>query len=321
MAGRWAKGLVEDRCSRRAFLRAAGATAALASFGTLGCLGTTGPAAGPAASVTTPSTALRTGLVVAVDEDPAKLVDRALDAFGGLSGIIKKGDRVVVKANYSFKNIPESSNQPDVLARIMQHCSDAGASSVTAVDYTIDAPEMCLAKSGIKNAVEAAGFKAIDLNTHEFIDTAVNGSSLRSCRIVKDVLDADVFVNVPVVKSHGSTLLTASMKNLMGIIRDRGAFHSGDLDACIADLAAYAKPSLVIADAYRVLRTGGPQGGADSTIDHPHALVVGRDMVAVDAYAASFLGLKPEEVPHIMAAYKAGAGQYDLSKMDVKRIE
>ena len=95
MAGRWAKGLVEDRCSRRAFLRAAGATAALASFGTLGCLGTTGPAAGPAASVATPSTALRTGLVVAVDEDPARLVDRALDAFGGLSGIIKKGDRVV----------------------------------------------------------------------------------------------------------------------------------------------------------------------------------------------------------------------------------
>ena len=140
MAGRWAKGLVEDHCSRRAFLRAAGATAALASFGTLGCLGTTGPAAGPAASVATPSTALRTGLVVAVDDDPARLVDRALDAFGGLAGIIKKGDNVVVKANYSFKNIPESSNQPEVLARIMHHCSDAGASSVTAVDYTIDCP-------------------------------------------------------------------------------------------------------------------------------------------------------------------------------------
>ncbi len=250
-----------------------------------------------------------------------KLVDKALDAFGGLADIIKKGDRVVVKANYSFKNIPESSNQPEVLARIMQRCSDAGASSVTAIDYTIDAPELCLAKSGIKNAVEAAGFKAIDLNTHEFVDTAINGSSLKSCRIVKDVLDADVFVNVPVVKSHGSTLLTASMKNLMGIIKDRGAFHSGDLDACIADLAAYAKPSLVIADAYRVLRTDGPQGGPDSTIDHPHALVVGHDMVAVDAYSASFLDLKPEDVPHIMEAYKAGAGQYDLSKVEIKRIE
>lgn len=309
---------MEDCYSRRAVLRAAGTAAALASLGTLGCLGTTGPSATPTVSATT---SLKKGLVVAVDEDPARLVDRALDAFGGLAGIIKRGDRVVVKANYSFKSIPESSNQPEVLARIMHRCSDAGASSVTAVDYTIDAPELCLAKSGIKNAVEAAGFKAIDLNMHEFVDTAVNGSSLKSCRIVKDVLDADVFLNVPVVKSHGNTLLTASMKNLMGIIRDRGAFHSGDLDACIADLAAYAKPSLVIADAYRVLRTGGPQGGPDSAIDHPHALVVGHDMVAVDAYSASFLGLKPEDVPHIMAAYKAGAGQYDLSKMDITRIE
>ena len=258
---------------------------------------------------------------MAVDEDPVKLVDRALDAFGGLGNIIKKGDRVVVKANYSFKNIPESSNQPQVLARIMKHCSDAGASGVTAIDYTIDSPELCLAKSGIKKAVEAAGFKAIDLNTHEFVDTAINGLSLKSCRIVKDVLDADVFVNVPVVKGHGSTQITASMKNLMGIIRDRGAFHSGDLDTCIADLAAYAKPSLVIADAYRVLKTDGPQGGPDSIIDTPHALVVGHDMVAVDAYSASFLGLKPEDVPHIMEAYRAGAGEYDLSKVDIKRIE
>jgi uncharacterized protein (DUF362 family) len=111
------------------------------------------------------------------------------------------------------------------------------------------------------------------------------------------------------------------MKNLMGIIKDRGAFHSGDLDGCIADLAAYAKPSLVIADAYRVLRTDGPQGGPGSTIDQPHSLVVGHDMVAVDAYCASFLGLKPEDVPHIMDAYKAGVGQYDLSKVDLKRVE
>lgn len=318
MTGRWARGLAEDSYSRRAILRAAGTAAALASFGTLGCLGTSGPAATPVASAVA---SLKKGLVVAVDEDPAKLVDKALDAFGGLSGIINKGDSVVVKANYSFKNIPESSNQPEVLVRIMQRCSEAGASSVTAIDYTIDASGMCLAKSGIKSAVEAAGFKAIDLKTHEFTDTAINGQSLKSCSIAKDVLDADVFVNVPVVKSHDSTLLTASMKNLMGIIRDRGAFHAGDLDACIAELAAYARPSLVIADAYRVLRTGGPQGGPDSIIDQPHALVVGHDMVAVDAYSASFLGLKPEDVPHIMAAYKAGAGEYDLAKAGIARIE
>lgn len=326
MTGRWAKGLLEGMYSRRQFLQAAGAAAVMASMGTLGCAGASGPIAspsGPAASPTSAATLRMAGngsLVVAVDPDPTALVDRALDAFGGLSGVVRKGDRVVVKANFSFKSIPESSNHPGVLSRIMQRCSDAGASSVTAVDYTIDAPEMCLAKSGIKKEVEAAGFKAIALNGREFVETQIGGTALRSCRIARDVLDADALVNVPVIKSHGSTRLTASMKNLMGIVRDRGAFHAGDLDRCIADLAAYAKPSLVIADAYRVLKTRGPQGGPKSEISQPHSLVVGRDMVAVDAYCASFLDLRPEDVAHVVEAGRAGVGQYDLSKAEVKRV-
>ena len=54
---------------------------------------------------------------------------------------------------------------------------------------------------------------------------------------MKRLLDADVFINAPVIKSHGMTRMTASLKNLMGLIYDRQAFHSSaSLEACIADL-------------------------------------------------------------------------------------
>lgn len=325
MTGRWAIEYLDNGMSRRGFLKAAAGTAAtVAALGTLGCVGTGGPSASPAITSVAPATSIAPAspgtMIVARDPDPVKLVDRALDAFGGLSGIVKKGDNVVVKANFTFKNIPESSNHPQVLARLMQRCAEAGAGRVTAIDFTIDNPDLCLAKSGIKTALDAAGLKAVDLLNHAFVEKPVNGIALKTCRIAQDLLDADVFINAPVIKSHGSTRMTASMKNLMGVIKDRGAFHSSDLDQCIADLAGYLRPSLIVADAYRVLRTDGPQGNAKSAIDYPHSLIVGRDPVAVDAYAASFLGLKPEDVAHIMDAYRLGLGEYDLSKVSIQKV-
>lgn len=123
------------------------------------------------------------------------------------------------------------------------------------------------------------------------------------------------------IKSHSSTRLTASMKNLMGIVWNRQDFHINDLDACIADLAAYSRPSLIIADAYRVLKTGGPGGGSpgDQVIE-PHQLIVGRDPVAVDSYAATLIGLKAGDVDHITKAYSIGMGESDLSKVPIQKV-
>lgn len=39
------------------------------------------------------------------------------------------------------------------------------------------------------------------------------------------ILDCDVWINVPILKHHGGANLTISMKNHMGIVWDRGAFH------------------------------------------------------------------------------------------------
>src|SRR5271157_44822 len=325
MTGRWAREVLEHSLSRRTFLRTAGAAAAVAAFGTLGCVSASNPS--PTASPTiVPSIAPASAgnMVVATNADPVKLVDSALDPFGGLEDVIKSGDKVLLKANFSFARTVDqaASNHPQVLARIMQRCSSTGASEVTAFDHTMDNPTICLDKSGIKAAVDAIGLKVISVNgDKDFEDKTVPGSALKSIKLAKLMGDADVFINVPVIKSHSTTRLTAGMKNLMGVIWDRQAFHSNDLDACIADLAAYARPSLVIADAYRVLKTGGPQGGGSGDqVIQPHQLIVGKDPVAVDSYAATLLGLKGSDVDHIMCAYRLGLGEYDLGKVPIQKV-
>lgn len=322
MTGRWAKTAFDNDMGRRVFLKAAGTAAILAAAGTAGCMaGKTGTVPAPVAPSGTPSQAVVAGtskLVVASDQDPAKVVDRALDAYGGLSGIVKSGDKIVIKANYSFARTEDraAANHPLVLSRLAGRCEEAGATEVTVIDHTIDSGPLCLDRSGIKAALGSA---AVCINSaSDFEERSVPGVKLKSALIARKLRDADVFINAPVIKSHGSTMVTASMKNLMGLVWDRGAFHSNDLDRCIVDIAGLLKPDLIVADAYRVLKTGGPAGQGEIIL--PHEVIVGNDPVAVDAYAAGLIGLSPGQVDHIRLAHESGLGEIDPEKAGLTRV-
>lgn len=322
MAGRWAREYLDSGVSRRTFLKAIGAAAVVASSVVPGCIGESSvvPSVTPAASPSVP--AASEGIIVAIDADPVKLVDKAIDAYGGLSDIIKKGDRVLVKANFAFAKEEKygTCNHPQVLARIMERCRDAGAGEVVVADHTLDNPAKSLQVSGIKAALDRAGFRAEPFNNGPYVDKAIPGSTLGSAGIAKSLLDADVFINAPIIKSHSSATMTASMKNLIGAVSDMGAFHTKGLDRCIADIAGYLRPTMIIADAYRVPRYGGPNNGKVDNMIYPHTVIIGHDPVAIDSYGASLMNIKPRDVGHIMEAYEAGLGEYDLDKVNVTRV-
>jgi uncharacterized protein (DUF362 family) len=147
-----------------------------------------------------------------------------------------------------------------------------------------------------------------------------NGKKLTSTKEHESVLEADVFINVPVLKSHSSTRLTIAMKNLMGNVWDRGAWHSNDLHQCIADFAAYRKPTLNIVDAYAVMKQNGPRGVSINDVVTMKAQLISTDIVAIDAAAAKLFGMDPADVRYIGLAAEQGAGKSDLSKLNIKRI-
>ena len=114
-------------------------------------------------------------------------------------------------------------------------------------------------------------------------------------------------------------MLTLSMKNWMGSVKDRGRWHKAGLHQCIADFSTFIKPSLVIIDATRIMLTKGPRGPGD--LAHPGELVLSRDPVAADAYAATLFDKDPMEIPHIKIAHEMGTGCADLKRVKVSRVE
>jgi uncharacterized protein (DUF362 family) len=144
---------------------------------------------------------------------------------------------------------------------------------------------------------------------------------LKKALVHKEILDNDVFINVPVLKHHGGAKLTICMKNLMGTVWDRRFFHDNGLDQCIADIAfAGRRPDLNIIDAYRILRRNGPQGRALEDGEVAKYLMMGKDMVALDAAAAKLFDAKADPLKYVRLAGEAGLGNADLSTVKIKRI-
>ena len=264
-------------------------------------------------------------LVAVKGGEPDAMFDAAVNALGGMKKFVKKGQSVLVKPNIGWDVAPEygANTNPRLVYRIIKSAFEAGAKKVSVFDHTCDSWEECYRNSGIEAAVKSAGGTMVPGNQKEYYrDVDVPGGvSLKKARVHELLINSDVFINVPVLKSHGSAGLTIAMKNLMGVVWDRGSWHATNLHQRIADFAAYRKPDLTIVDAYRVMMSHGPKGIQSlDDVAKMGSLLASRDMVAADAAAAKLFGQTPKDVRYIRLAAEKGLGRIDIEKLNIKKI-
>lgn len=297
---------------------------------------TSGPPAG-SSSTTVPSITTTTGsssppttspqadfpdLAVFKGEQPDLNVRAAMEALGGMGRFVKKDAKVVVKPNVLTGRPPETATttNPIVMATVIRMCFEAGAASVTVLDYPTSSARPAFETSGLAKAAAQAGGTLKYLSDRNFERVEFpSGKLVTSWPIVSDALDADVLINMPIAKTHGIAGLTMSMKNLMGIMGDpRGQIHT-DFAIKIVDVNTRIKPHLVILDAYRVLFRNGPTGGRLSDVKMPKTVVVGTSQVSVDAYGTGFFDMKPTDIDYLVEASNRGLGEIDLAKLKIKQ--
>lgn len=300
--------------TRREFLRRAGLIGAAGGLSLVG-EGLLGP-------IEEAEAAGSSTLAVASGGGIEAMVKKAVDALGGFKKFVKKGSSVVIKPNLAWARTPAqaANTNPQIISALIGLCKQAGARRITAVEHSCDNSAIAFDLSGAKKAVSAAGARLISADK-QFMYRRVNipkGKILKSDECINEILDADVFINVPIAKVHSGTVITASMKNLMGATWNRAVWHSSaDLEQCIADYSTAVKPHLIILDAVRVLLSNGPKGpGETKDIGR---IAASTDPVAIDAYAAKLLGKDPNRVKHIAYAAAMGLGQIDLNKVNVKK--
>ncbi len=261
---------------------------------------------------------------------------QAVDALGGMEQFVQSGQSVGILVNSAF-NDRGAYVDPDVVMAAIRMAFEAGASDIVFLQHIV--PEYW-ERSALESqyremiartrTIEANQFPAEFSEAYFVKVPSVEGAAtLKDLEVIKEFLEVDVFINIPIAKNHTLTGLTNAMKNMMGI-NSRASnvtFHLNGparndpeyLAQCIAELNLLRPADLIISDATYTIVTNGPTGPGE--IVEPRKVVAGIDPVAMDVYCAELIGFFVEDVYTIQKGFELGLGKKDLSKLTIREIE
>src|SRR5512143_1394606 len=131
-------------------------------------------------------------LVVAKSGSPSQLLNAAMAPLGGMGRFVKKGQRVVIKANIAWARTPDQActNNPELFSALIKMCYEAGAKRVAVWDHTCDNYQFTFSRSGLKDVTQKAGadiFSGHGRNVYKEVEIP-KGRKLKKAEILRDVL-------------------------------------------------------------------------------------------------------------------------------------
>jgi uncharacterized protein (DUF362 family) len=259
-------------------------------------------------------------LSVVRGQDRIATLRSALKSLGGIETFIKKGDRVMLKVNAAFASpaILSATTHPAIVAEMTTLCYGAGAASVVVTDNPINDPASCFNLTGIAEAARAAGAKVILPRAELFKSLTVPQAKLirNEPVLYEPLVDTNKIIGMAPVKDHHRSGASMTMKNWYGLLGGRRNIFHQDINTIIMELAMMVNPSLVILDGTVSMMTNGPTGGSLSDLKQTNTMIVGTDQVAADAFGATLLGRKFNDLPFIAMAEAAGLGTADYRSLD-----
>jgi len=279
-------------------------------------------------------------------EQVEAMVRKAIELQGGLNGVVKKKDKVMLKVNLVGAN-SASGNGENTDVRVVKsllkiiHEHTGGEVELWVAEGSarnnddVSSTTSVWANSGYRDLLTdpylaGINFKLLNLNQPvsdmvevDLGEKSVNAYQGSKYKVHKSILEADVYIAVPVLKIH-DTGMTSALKLQIGIApgciygynKMAGTTLSKPLyhdvayrcwtDEAIVDLSTISDIDFVVVDALMCL----DQQKTDKTSNRVrfNAILAGSDPVAVDHVGTLLFGMNPDDIIHITLAEKAGLG-------------
>ena len=247
--------------------------------------------------------------------DVELLLREGLAELGGMSAFVKPGQKVLLKVNLLMKKRPEEAvtTHPSVVEAVARLVLEAGGIPIIGDSpggpYTVSALQAIYARSGLREVAERTG-AILNEDVGQTTIQYPEGKLAKSLTVTNCVLDADVVIPLSKLKTHGMMTFTGAVKILFGVIPGllKAEYHLKmfkvhDFADLLVDIATWVRPTLSIMDGVVGMEGDGPSAGIPRNIG---VLILSTDPFALDVVATDLIGLKPEEVPTIMAARLRG---------------
>lgn len=253
-------------------------------------------------------------------DDGSKLVKKLMNEYGVAAALAgHKNDTVGIKPNLVVADPAEegATTDPRIIAGIIEFLQEMGINDIKIMEssWTGGNTRTAFRECGYNQLGEEYGVEIIDLKQDRAKNIAVADENFKVCR---QVLAVDYLINVPVLKAHCQTKMTCALKNLKGCIPDseKRRYHREGLHKPIALLNKVLRPNLIIVDGIYGDLTF-EEGGNPVKMDR---LIIGKDPVLIDSYAARLLGYEIGTIDYIGYAADYGLGSIDIEAADIREL-
>jgi len=221
-----------------------------------------------------------------------------LNLLGGINRFVKPNQRVCLKANLLLPARPEQAvtTHPTIIEAMANLVREAGGKPFIAdspgggVSYTEEGLRRVYHKTGLLDLAERTGIE-LNWDTNITQVSFPEGKMIKRLDIIKPVLDADVVIGIPKLKSHVFTTFTGATKILFGVIPGltKSDYHAKlpDLERfaeMLLDIIAFVKPALFVMDGVLGMEGDGPS--LHGIPRHVGLLLTSTDAIALDAVAS-----------------------------------
>ncbi len=248
-------------------------------------------------------------------------VREAVELAGGLKGLFKPGELVLINPNLvavppkrrsGAVTLKEVSKAVAILVKELGGKPIIAESSAAGVDT-----EKVIEATGYKE-LRAEGYDVVDLKKDKTVIIKVPpGFILKEITTFELVQKAAAIISVPVMKTHDQAEASLSIKNLKGLIPDelKKDFHRiYSIFEGVPALMAALKPSFAVVDAIVAQEGLGPIFGLPVGMN---AILAGRDLAAVDSISCQLMGIAEEEMFMEKKAAEKGLGIIDRGRIKV----
>jgi uncharacterized protein (DUF362 family) len=244
------------------------------------------------------------------DDQVYGMVKKAVDLVGGIRSIVKPGQTVALKPNVVTGRVtgPGVVTDKRVVEAMIRLCKEAEAGKVLVVEgagYFTETGK-ALELSGVKAMAEAAGAEVVDVDRDRLVELKVpNPLIVDKIKVSKSFMDADVRINLPIMKTHDQLLVTLGVKNMKGVIQKpmKREFHRIGVVKGIIDLNKTVPLDLTVMDAIVAMEGLGPSFGPKVMLN---TVMASRDVWALDRVASRVMGFSMEELDYLVEAAEHG---------------
>jgi uncharacterized protein (DUF362 family) len=226
------------------------------------------------------------------------------------------GKRVVLKPNLvEYHRDKVINTHPHMVGAVIELCRSEGAAEV----IVAEGPghwrnvEYLVAASGLGDVLRHYKVPLIDLNHDEPVKRLNLGrlTGLEHLYLSRTIATADVVISLPKLKTHHWAVATLSLKNLFGTLPGicygwpKNELHWRGIDNSIVDIACTRTPDLAIVDGIIGMEGDGPLNGTPKPLG---VVIMGCDLVAVDATCCRLMQLDPEKVGYLVLGKRKKLG-------------